>query len=119
MYLLNEIFIDPHTLKKVERVLHIEAFSHKPSKVQNTSNLFSLQDARPLYSGARSRSSKMKTRTLTSGSGPATNGSLPVSNGCNGVRKSRLTSVDHAFGPQSPRTRSGIKQEIDDEVSFV
>jgi hypothetical protein len=58
----------------------------------------------------------MKTRTIHSGSAPGSS----VSNGCGGPRKGgRISSSDNLFAPLSPRTRSGIKQEIDDEVSFT
>jgi hypothetical protein len=54
----------------------------------------------------------MKTRTV--------NTPGAVGNGCangNGIsRKNRIHSSDN--GPLSPRTRSGLKQEIDNEVSF-
>lgn len=74
---------------------------------------------------------RMKTRVSNSGGSSAeavaTASSASTVNGSstsNG-RRSRLQSVDQVYlgnsnnNPLSPRTRSSVKQEIDDEVSFV
>ena len=83
------------------------------------------QDARP-----RPRRRKMKTRVSNTGGVAANNivvngnGSTNGGNTTTG-RRSRLQSVDQLYlsntnnNPLSPRTRSAVKQEIDDEVSFV
>ena len=63
---------------------------------------------------------RMKTRVSNSGGASAEK----VAENGNG-RRSRLHSVDQVYltnsnnNPLSPRTRSSVKQEIDEEVSFV
>ena len=81
----------------------------------------------------------MKTRVSNTGGSSANavadsnsnSNSSNVVNGTNGGgggsngRRSRLQSVDQVYlgnsnnNPLSPRTRSSVKQEVDDEVSFV
>ena len=79
----------------------------------------------------------MKTRvsnTGGNGAGSAAGGNIVVNgngtaaastNGSSNGRRSRLQSVDQLYiantnnNPLSPRTRSSVKQEVDDEVSFV
>ena len=79
---------------------------------------------------------RMKTRVSNTGGSSAnavaasnTASTTSASATSNGVgsngRRSRLQSIDQVYlgnsnnNPLSPRTRSSVKQEIDDEVSFV
>ena len=64
------------------------------------------------------------TASATSTSASAAEAAASNSAANNG-RRSRLQSVDQVYlgnsnnNPLSPRTRASVKQEIDDEVSFV
>lgn len=65
---------------------------------------------------------KMKTRVSNTGGASA---NVVVNGASNGGRRSRLQSVDQVYlnnsnnNPLSPRTRSSVKQEVDEEISFA
>ena len=113
------------------------ASDHRPQSPASSINSDATQTETPRPRRFRKRN-RMKTRVSNTGGSSANavaesnsnSNSSNVVNGTNGGggsngRRSRLQSVDQVYlgnsnnNPLSPRTRSSVKQEIDDAVSFV